>query len=178
MKNMLFAIVGVIIVFCVTSVNAQNQENETIEYQGVSFELPMSLKEATKSLELNKNSEGSLRNGGINSRKLLVHPKSDSRDTIIGITFYDRCFNRTELKALHIAYFESFEEHYKAKFKAIEFEFFTSLDGNYYYLELENNLILVLGDVMYNAAENNYITVSYFKGVDVKELPSYLDAIY
>lgn len=145
---------------------------QPIQFNGKAFVLPMSIKTAKKKFGLNKH----LRKGNINNRKIVAHKKETH--AIAGITFYKKCNTYSKLETLRNDYLMSFKKKYKSTFKPIKFSFFTSVDGKYYYTKIEDDLILVIGDVMYNAADNNYATVSFFKGVPVKELTQCLSILY
>ena len=149
-----------------------NNKGKTIKFNGILFDLPMSIDLANEKFKL----DAFFRNGNINNRKVFAHKKDDN--TIEGMTFYKKCATKNKLEILRNDFFSYFEKKYKSHFKSIVFSFFTSIDGNYYYMELEDGLIIVLGDVMYNAADNNYVTVSFFKGIAVKDLTKYLGNIY
>jgi len=145
-----------------------------MDYNGLKFELPISLKEAVNTFDLD--SEKSLRKGDIDNREVLVH-KGENND-VIGVTFYKKCESYKKLEDTHKYDYSELEEKYKKKFKAFDFSFFTSLDGKHYLMPLESGATVVLGDVMYNSASNNYVTVSFFQNVSAKKILLSLNTIY
>ncbi|AUP80774.1 hypothetical protein [Flavivirga eckloniae] len=159
-------------IIIITSCNSCKQD-KSIEFNDITFELPMSEDEAINKFNLNKETT---RNGDVDNRNVLGH--INTNDSIVGITFYEKQDSYNKLKDSHAAYYCSLKKLYNATFEPIKFSFFTSLTGKYYVMELDNNGIIVLGDVIYNRSSNNYVTVSFFKGVSADEITDYLQNIY
>ena len=145
-----------------------------INYKELNFELPLSLNKVKS--KFNINSDKTLRKGDIGNREILLY--KDSNQEIIGITFYEKYETHRGLKEAHKKNYVNLEKIFNKKFKAFDFSFFSSLTGKYYLITLENGLTIVLGDVMYNLASNNYVTVSFFRNVNKKELITFLNNIY
>ncbi len=170
MKNIKIMIL--LVATIVISYYAYDISNKPIRFNGLSFVLPMSIDVANKKFKLDDFS----RHGEINNRKVLAHTKSDN--AVVGITFYKRCSTFEKLKKLRNNYLKNFEKQYRSRFKSIKFSFFTSVDGKYYYYKDGNDLIIVVGDVMYNASDNNYVTISFFRGISIDKITQRLNAIY
>ncbi len=170
MKNI--KIIILLVATVVISYYAYDISNKPIRFNGLSFVLPMSIEIANKKFKLDDFS----RHGEINNRKILAHTKENN--DVVGITFYERCSTFEKLTSLRNNYLKSFEKQYRSRFKSIKFSFFTSVDGKYYYHKGGNDLIIVIGDVMYNASDNNYATISFFRGIPLDKLTQRLNAIY
>jgi len=168
-----------ILFFLILTSIAGFSQSETIvklKHQEINFELPTTIKGATSTLQFDQ--AGSFRKGGIYEREILGHGKIGAGDQIIGVTFYDKYSTHEALKEKHAADYKALEAQYNSTFKAIKFAHFTSIDGNHYYMELPDGITLVLGDVQYNAMDNNYVTITYFKDVAMDDLTRYLGSIY
>ena len=152
----------------------KSEESTEINYNRLKFKLPISINEANSLFSLD--SDKPLRKGNIDNREILLYAGKNKE--IFGVTFYKKCDSHKELEETHKRYYDDLEETYKKKLKAFNFSFFTSLNGKYYSIVLENGLTIVLGDVMYNLASNNYVTISFFHDISEKELISYLNDIY
>ena len=146
----------------------------SLDYEGLEIELPISHNVAVNTFSLD--SETSLRKGNIENREVLVH--EGQNDRIVGVTFYEKCDSYETLKDIHKIKYSKLETKYGKKFRAVKFGFFTSLDGNYYLMQLKSGATIVLGDVMYSRAGNNYVTVSFFQDLSEKEILLSLDSIY
>jgi len=151
-----------------------NKTAADTDYNGLIFELPISYSEAKSAFNLDSNHF--LRTPYPDNRDVLLH--SGSSEEIIGVTFYKKFESSKQLEEGHKKAYAELEEIYKKRFKAFDFSFFTSINGKYYSMALENGLTIVLGDVMYNLASNNYVTVSFFQDVPEKEMRSFLYNIY
>lgn len=146
----------------------------TTSYNGFEFELPISYEKAKKIYSLD--SESPLRKGDVDNREILVHKGEDSK--IVGITFYTKFGSYKELEEAVRVRRAQLEKEYSSSFTALEFSFFTSIDGKYYFMPLEGGASIVLGDVIYNSADNKYVTVSFFQNVSEEEVRILLNSIY
>jgi len=145
-----------------------------IDYNELKFQLPIPLQKATNIFDLKL--ETPLRKGDIDNRETLVH--KGIKDDVVGVTFYKKCDSFKILEDTHKFQYSELEDKYKKKFKAFDFSFFSSINEKYYLMPLEDGTTIVLGDVMYNSASHNYVTISFFHGGPEKEIILSLNTIY
>lgn len=161
-------------IFVVLNLMAINTAIATNVYKEIEFELPISHEQAMKVFSLD--SDSLLRKGRVDNREILVHKGEE--ESVVGITFYTKFGSYKELKEAIRFHYTQLENKYNSKFTEFEFSFFASVDGNYHFMPLDGGASVVLGDVTYNSAGNNYVTVSFFQGVSEKEIYSLLNSIY
>jgi len=145
-----------------------------IDYNELKFQLPIPLQKATNIFDLKF--ETPLRKGDIDNRETLVH--KGIKGDVVGVTFYKKCDSFKILEDTHKFQYSELEDKYKKKFKAFDFSFFSSINEKYYLMPLEDGTTIVLGDVMYNSASHNYVTISFFHGGPEKEIILSLNTIY
>ncbi|HAS44390.1 MAG TPA: hypothetical protein DCS93_28185 [Microscillaceae bacterium] len=149
-----------------------------LNFEGKTFNLPMSTKMAQDKFNLNKYH----RNGDINHRKFVSHVKGD--ETVVGITAYTRIYKENSESSVEVIdnpreqHIAKLQKKYKSTFKPLKMGNPFFIDPKFVYMELEDNTIVVVGTLFYNLMYNTYTTVSFFKGVTVQDLPKYLRALY
>lgn len=143
-------------------------------YDEFEFELPISHKDAVKVFSLD--AESPLRKGGVDNREILLHKGEGGN--VVGVTFYSKFGSHEKLTEAVKFHHDRLEQKYSSSFSAFEFGFFSSVDGKYHVMALEEGTSIVLGDVTYNGAGNNYLTVSFFKYVSEQEIRTLLNSIY
>jgi hypothetical protein len=154
------------------------KETYQMNFKGKTFDLPMTEEIARKTFNLNEFD----RNGNIDNRNILVHKKVD--DTVVGVTFYTRHFKENSEKSMEVQeyprkkYITKLEEKYNLTFKPLDIGNTAFINPDFVYMKLEDGNIIVVGDMYYNLMYNSYATVSFFKGIKVKELSSYISTLY
>ena len=161
-------------IFIILNLMVIDKALATTIYNELEFELPISHEKAMKIFSLDP--ESPLRKGDVDNRETLVHKGENSN--VVGITFYTKFGSYKELEEAVKFRHAQLEKKYRSNFTAFEFSFFASIDGKYHFMSLEGGASIVLGDVMYNSADNNYVTVSFFQGVSEKEIHTLLNSIY
>ncbi|MEH6448851.1 MAG: hypothetical protein V7765_09290 [Oleispira sp.] len=161
-------------IFIILNLMVVDKALATIIYNELEFELPISHENAIKIFSLD--SEYPLRKGDVDNRETLVHKGVSSK--VVGITFYTKFGSYKELEEALRFHYSQLEKKYRSNFTPFEFSFFASVDGKYHFMSLEGGASIVLGDVVYNSADNNYVTVSFFQGVSEKEIHTLLNSIY
>lgn len=174
---------------------------ESIQFEGFKFNLPMSLEEAIQVFGIDFQENSFLfRKGDINNREILVYTdmtpgepigspnltisKKQKMKTVYGVTFYRKPKtpgegNWKSLINLHENYRQELAKTYNLCFDGtVELLFFVSPFGEYYFITPSDKLTIVVGDVAYQAAENEYVTISFFYDISEKNLKNSLGFIY
>lgn len=160
------------------SISCTQTSAKQFEFDGRTFDLPMTADLAKKTFDLDKFD----RNGGINNRKILAHKKND--EIIIGITSYIRDYKENSAQSVDVReylrkkYIADLEEEYKSVFKLLDISNTAFINPDFMFMELKDGSIIVVGTMYYNLMYNTYTTVSFFRGITLDELPHYLSVLY